>query len=327
MGCLGSKVKDTTQTDETKKRIQTQRENNKTKKKKTETIVQEIKETAPVQTYARFYQSHLGTKLSESDSALRGASFLPNGDLLVADYKNNKLKLFNSAFKFITDVELHSAPWDVCPSFEQAEEAFATVPYKKEVHTVSIETVNSQIRILPVDAFRTEGFCWGITCFDDGLAVSVKVSSTQGPIKEPDYQVHLHRYDGALKRKIIFDTDGVPYFLEPKFLNITYDNLFLLVSDYKQNAVFCINNEDELIFKYTGMNCPNGVTMDEKKNLHITSFFGTERVQKIGANGKYVDGLKYSEDRPLFPHSICYRQRDRIIVLTTDKSLEIYRLV
>jgi hypothetical protein len=251
-----------------------------------------------------------------------------NGDLVVADYKNNRLKLFSSKFEYLSDYELESAPWDVCQAADKADDIFATVPYKKQVHRLTVTMVNNLPRLVHVEEFRTEGFCWGITCFDGGIAVSVKVSIPEKAWpKPPEFQVHVHEYDGTFRRAIIYDPNGTAYFNEPKYLNVTYDDLFLLVSDYKLSTVLCINNEDELIFAYSGMKSPNGIAMDEGKNLHIVSFFGTQRVHKVGANGKYKDGLPHDDDRPLFPHGICYRKKDRIIVLTTEHSLEVYKLV
>lgn len=253
---------------------------------------------------------------------------MKNGDLVAADYKNNKLKLYSAKFEFLHALELETAPWDVCQATDNDEELMATLPYKKEVHRVGVTLVNDKPRLVVVSSFRTEGFCWGITGFDGGVAVSVKVSVPQKAWpKPPEFQVHIHEFDGTFRRAIIYDPNGTAYFSEPKYLNVTYDDIFLLVSDYKANAVACINNEDELIFKYAEMKSPNGIAMDEGKNLHITSFFGSQRVHKVGANGKYKDGLPLDEERPLFPHSICYRKRDRVIVMTTDRSIEVYQLV
>lgn len=328
MGCANSKVADST---ETVPRFQVNNKKIDVKKGKENRIQPKIeKPAAPKATYATFQSSHSAKVNGETACSIRGSTFMPNGVLLVADYKNNKVKLFDSNVEFITDLELSSAPWDVCPSAIDEDDAYVSVPFKKDIHRVSIiyDTFSKRWHMESEVAFRTSGFCWGITCFEGGLAVSVKVSTNPDAWpKEPDYQIHLHDFDGTFKKAIVYNDTGAPYFGEPKYLNVTYDDLFLLVSDYKLNTVFCINNEDELIFAYTGMKCPNGITMDEQKSVHITSFYGKQRVHKVGANGKYVDGLPFSEDSPIFPHSICYRRKDKIIILATDNSLEVYKLV
>ncbi|XP_045160102.2 uncharacterized protein LOC123525266 [Mercenaria mercenaria] len=327
MGCTQSKVVDATAGGQTlqakaKQTKQTQQKNGKT-------TAPEITEPAkPKATYANYQSSHDAKLQQESACSLRGVTFMQNRDLVAADYKNNKLKLYSSKFEFLADIELQSAPWDVCQAADNADDILATVPYKKEVHRLTVNKVNNHIRLVPVSEFRTNGFCWGITCFDSGIAVCVKVSVSEKTWpKPPEFQVHIHEFDGTFRRAIMFDANSTPYFIEPKYLNVTYDDLFLLISDYKQNNVMCMNNEDELIFSYIGMKSPNGIAMDENKNLHIASFFGTQRVHKVGPNGKYIDGLPHDEDRPLFPHGICYRKKDRIIVMTTDQSLEVYKLV
>ncbi|KAH3773589.1 uncharacterized protein LOC127845102 [Dreissena polymorpha] len=282
----------------------------------------------PKSTYANFMSSHNARLQIEKESKIRGATFLSNGFLVATDYHNNSLKLFDSQFKYTSNMEFSSAPWDVCEAKDSANTILATVPYTKQVHRISLVTVGNKTNLEDTGSFRTEGFCWGITCFDGGIAVSVKVATpTNVWPKPPEYQVHVHEYDGTFRRAIVYDPNGSAFFVEPKYLNVTYDDMFLLVSDYKLNTVFCINNEDELIFAYAGMQNPNGIAMDENKDLHVTSFFGAQRVHKVGANGKYKDGLPHDESRPVFPHCVCYRKKDRIIVLTTEQSLEVYKLV
>lgn len=323
MGCAQSSVADVSSSG----RVEPKPKEKKQKNGKS-TKVEVIEPAKPKATYANYQSSHDAKTGTESSSSLRGVTFIGNGDLVLADYHNNKLKLFSSKFEFLADYELPSAPWDVCQAADKADDILATVPYKKEVHRFTVTTVNNQQRLVHVSEFRTEGFCWGITCFDGGIAVCVKVSISEKTWpKPPDFQVHIHEFDGTFRRAIMYDANNAPYFKEPKYLNVTYDDLFLLVSDYKQNAVLCMNNEDELIYSYQGMKSPNGIAMDENKCLHIASFFGTQRVHKVGPNGKYIDGLPHDEQRPLFPHGICYRRKDKIIVMTTDQSIEVYKLV
>lgn len=279
-------------------------------------------------TYACFASSHSAKVQSESTCSLRGVTFLTNGSLVTADYKNNKLKLFSSTFEFQFALELSSAPWDVCETSDKPNDVFVTVPYKRKVYRIFVCKEMNRHTLTSIRSFRTEGFCWGISCFNGGVAVSVKLIATNDASPTiPDFQIHIYELDGTFRRAIIYDQSGAAYFSEPKFLNATHDYLFLLVSDYKQHKVLCLNNEDELIYEYAGMKHPNGIAMDEGKNVHITSFHGSQRIHKVGANGKYKDGLSFDESRPLFPYSICYRCKDRIIVLTTDQSLEAYRLM
>lgn len=325
MGCAQTKVEDRPAA---KQEVSTKPQPVKSSKKGKNAVQEVIEAPKPKATYATYLRSHNAKLETETACALRGVTFIGNGDLVVTDYKNNKIKLFSSTFEFLADYELPSAPWDVCQTADKADDIFVTVPYKKEVHRFMVTTVNKRPRLIHADVFRTAGFCWGVTCFDGGIAVSVKVSvSEKAWPKPPEFQVHVHEYDGTFRRSVVYDTNGAPYFSEPKYLNVTYDDLFLLASDYKLNRVLCINNEDELIFSYEEMKSPNGIAMDEGKNLHIASFFGNQRVHKVGANGKYKDGLPLDEERPLFPHGICYRKKDKIIVLSTEQSLEVYKLV
>ena len=298
------------------------------KNNNSKSVAPEPEAVKPKDTYAVYRSSHDAKLMLEKDCTMRGVTFLSNGALIAADYKNNKLKLFSDKFEFVHGLELESAPWDVCQATNCEDQLLATVPYMKQVYRIGLTKVKGQMRLDIICTFRTEGFCWGVTCFDTGVAVSVKVAIAEDTWpKPPEFQVHIHEFDGTFRRAIIYDPDGLSFFMEAKYLNVTYDDLFLLVSDYKASAVLCINNEDELIYTYKEMQNPNGIAMDEGKNLHITSFFGAQRVHKVGANGKYKDGLPLDEDRPLFPQSICYRKRDKIIVMTTDHSIEVYKLI
>lgn len=275
----------------------------------------------PKPTYAVHSGSYNAKLGNESECWLRGAVFLASGALVVTDYKNNKLKMFDRTFKYVSDLELPSGVWGVCVSTLNIAEVFATVPYKKEVHKVLADPES----LTALDSFRTEGFCWGITCFNGGLAVSVKVPSK--PLVPP-FQVHLVEFDGTLKRSIAFDADGVSLFTEPKFLAATHDGAFLLISDYKKDCLYCLNVEDKVIFTYTGMKSPSGVAVDSNNNIHLVSFFGTERIHKLNTRGEKLNGLPPDEERTLFPHGICYRKKDKLLLVTTDSDkMEAYALV
>ena len=278
------------------------------------------KPPTPKPTYAVHSRSCKAKQPNESECCIRGAAFLESGAVVVAAYKSNKVKMFDRTFNFVSEVELPSGVWDVCASTVTSSEVFATVPYKKEVHRLSTDQT-----LAAIDSFRTEGFCWGITCFQDGLAVTVKVPSK--PLVPP-FQVHLVEFDGTFKKSIAFDTDGISLFTEPKFLSTTLDGAFLLVSDYRKDSLFCLTADGRVIFTYTGMKSPSGVTTDERNNTHVVSFFGTERIHKLSPTGEKLDGLPADENDTLFPHGICYRKKDRLLLVTSEAdNLELFTLV
>lgn len=278
------------------------------------------KPPAPKPTYAVHTGSHKARLANESECWLRGAIFLDSGALVVADYKNNKLKMFDGTFQFVSELELPSGVWDVCSSTVSRTEVFATVPYKKEVHRISTDQ-----SLTALDSFRTEGFCWGITSYDQGLAVSVKLPSK--PLVPP-FQVHLLDFDGTFKKSVAFDCDGMTLFVEPKFLAATHDGNYLLVSDYRKDCLYCLNGEERVIFTYTGMKSPSGVTTDDRNNIHLVSFYGTQRIHKLNTKGEKLDGLPPDEEKTLFPHGICYRKKDKLLLVTTDSdTMEAYVLV
>ena len=336
MGCSSSKdvISENKTTKENRRRssdkiLETdkQKNNNHKKAKKVEfDLYSEPKFVAPAEppkpkpTYAEHTGSYKARLSGESECWIRGAVFLSSGAVVVADYKNNKVKMFDRTFKFVSDLELPSGVWDVCISTLSPAEVFATVPYKKEVHRVSTDQ-----SLTALDSFRLEGFCWGITCFNGGLAVSVKLPSK--PLTPP-FQVHLLEFDGTFKKSIAFDPDGAMLFVEPKFLSATHDGAFLFVSDYRKDCLYCLNVEDKVIFTYTGMKSPSGVTVDDRNNIHIVSFFGHERIHKLNSRGEKLVGLPQDEEKTLFPHGICYRKKDRLLLITTDSdTMEAYVLV
>ena len=278
------------------------------------------KPPSPKPTYAVHTGGCKAVQTNESVCCIRGVTFLNSGAVVVAAYKNNKLKLFDRTFNFVSEVELSSGVWDVCVSIENSSEVFATVPYKKEVHRVSTDP-----SLTALDSFRTDGFCWGITCYDGGLAVSVKVPSK--PLVPP-FQVHLVEFDGTFKKSIAFDTDGMTLFTEPKFLTATNDGAFLLVSDYRKDSLLCLTTEGRVIFTYMGMKSPSGVTVDDRNNIHLVSFYGTERIHKLNLKGEKIDGLPPDDEQTLFPHGISYRKKDRLLLVTTEEdNMELYSLV
>ena len=119
-------------------------------------------------------------------------------------------------------------------------------------------------------AFEITGTCYGIACFNDGIALSVEIVTNFQSGSE--WQVQLYDFRGLLRSQIFSDTDGDAYFGKPLCLcsNDGEDKLF--VSDEQKNAIFIFDVNCELIAEVKDpaiLVRPRGLTCDEFENIYV----------------------------------------------------------
>ncbi|KAK3579353.1 hypothetical protein CHS0354_029647 [Potamilus streckersoni] len=135
----------------------------------------------------------------EKECDITAGAFLPDGRLVLLDFRNGNSKLFDSSFNFVTSLQFRSSPLDIC--LANVNQVAITFYDKQMVRIISVNESALQM----VSFFNTEGRCYGITCFEEELYVAVK--------KANQLEVHVFNVAGNRRRKIrtTFDTLFYPY--------------------------------------------------------------------------------------------------------------------
>ncbi|KAK3585288.1 hypothetical protein CHS0354_040235 [Potamilus streckersoni] len=184
--------------------------------------------------------------------------FLHNGELLVVDNENMRVKLFSADCHFMGDLAMSAKPWGIAVSSNDTDQLGAvTLP---EACTVSIlETVpNLKLR----SEFHTPGACYGIgflsgerlvvSCENNNKAALHIFSSNGDEIRLIDNDEHL---SGLL-------------FSKPRYLSVTKNNT-IYISDGRRYQISHTNLEGKQDSQFTDSKLisPAGIALDHNENI------------------------------------------------------------
>jgi hypothetical protein len=136
------------------------------------------------------------------------------------------------------------------------------------------------------EAFSTPlGACFGITPFNNGLALSIQTSAA---FLNSKWQVHFVDIKGNILRRIQNNPDGQPYFEEPLNLASNKDKNVLFVSDKGKNAVFAFNVMGQLVYYYHGIlvRSPLGIATDKFENVYVSCGKKVVQIKKGGERAR-----------------------------------------
>ena len=235
----------------------------------------------------------------EKSCHITSAAFLPNGDIIVADSFNNRLKLFDGFFRYITHLDFRTPPQHVSCSHH---------------YNLAYVTFSEKIQQLHVDkgilkrsgSVKINGVCKGI-CVNryDGKALSVYRSETEG-------QVALLTPGGNIQQEITEDEDGSKIFMNPEYITITR-NLKIVVSDKGAGAVIGLHSDGEVLFRYKGARQPAGVCCDEQGYIYVAC---PVSIHQLNEEGALVKLFLSKAEIGFSPLSLSYSYRDNMILVT-----------
>lgn len=246
----------------------------------------------------------------EKECNISGATFLPNGDVLLVDQGNKKLKLFDRrGFKFKTSVEWPTPPKDVC-GVPNSPYVYVTFPNSCRVRQIRVDENNLQRTstiqtVSTCNAIDSNGF--------GGLAVAINTVGNQ-------WQIHLMNGKGKIQKKI----HGESLFLNPDHIAVTKE-LNLVVSDKGNNTVFHITPDGHVIFAYKELKSPLGVFVDKKGYIYVA---GPERIHQLNERGERAQYLLSKAETGFTPVTMAYREKDELVLVAgmSDK-VKLYSLL
>ncbi|XP_052760957.1 uncharacterized protein LOC128203712 isoform X1 [Mya arenaria] len=245
---------------------------------------------------------------------IRGAEFLPTGNLLLVDSVNHKLKLLSSTFQYLAHFVFNGCPHDLClhSSNRDGSDVYVTVPSDRCVHEFYVE----DRFIMPGRKFFTDGWCYGIAAYKQGLVVSVGT------------KVEFIDTDGTVLKVLQYSTSGMSLFGSPFNIAVTGAQN-IIIADSIKNFVTCITPDGNEIFRYKAIGIPHYVMVDGDDNLYIC---GNEKgaidvLHQVTVRGEKVKSLLSWRHVGFTPHSIAYREKDQLLVVCGENDrIKTFRL-
>jgi hypothetical protein len=196
--------------------------------------------------------------------SIHASVVLKNGCIVLADLKNNNLKLFDPIDRTcISVLLLEKGPRDICASNKNDTDLYAIESGIKGIHLVNTSDFSIS-KTLPA-----QGECFGVVCWKQGIAVTtISHKSYCG-----QYELHLLDYHGRTIRKFIAGKLKNLEFNLPWYLNSYMDGQQILISDFGSNAVTSVDVSGSVNFVYKdpGLIRPVSMATDAESNIFVVS--------------------------------------------------------
>lgn len=248
--------------------------------------------------------SQINVTLPEDDSTLHisGCAFLPDGQVVLCDHTNKKVKLFSSSFKIYDTLDLPTAPWDI--SVIEISKAIITLPDKNRLQYVHFVPALEPGRVIQLDTQ-----CSGVEVHDQEMYMMLGS-------KNGETEVRVLALDGTFKRKIGTTQNGSSMFKSSSHLAVSVVSGKVYVSERATSTVICLMPDDSVVYKYCdrSLTKPRGICVDSADNL-IVCGNSSNNVHIVTADGLKNKVLLTSRDGIKSPHCVAYRHSDNTLIV------------
>ena len=251
-------------------------------------------------------QSHreVNAKLDDDkrDPWITGCAVMPNGNIVICDRNNGRLKLFDNSWVYQESLII---PGIWCVSVVDPNTVIVTAPYQRKLQYVLVLPQLQMGRAIQLD---TE--CWGVCVYRDDIYVTCKTLNRS--------EIRVLGLDGTLKRRIPTDKNSSPYniTLSPSGDKIFFTDCYTLT---------CITVDGRIVYQYRDDNLkdPIGMYCDSEENLYVCDYESND-IKAITADGKSCGTLLTSRDGLVDPQCIAYRGSDKELIIGCD--LLVYKI-
>ena len=238
---------------------------------------------------------------------ITGVEFLSNGQLVLCDYRNERMKLLSSDFRMLDSLKVQPPPRDV--SAVNTTTVLITLPPSRQLQYIHVMS-----KFQPSSEIQLDKECWGIDVVGDEIFTSCHNSPGQG-------EILVLNMEGTLKRRLGV-SDGNSYmFRRPYYLTVNPDTGYIYVSDWDTNKVTCLSSAGDIVYRYDDqeLDGPRGIYVDHFGTV-IVCGRSSHNVHVITASGKKHRVLLQSSDGLWLPYSLAYRESDATLVIGSFSS-------
>ena len=241
---------------------------------------------------------------------ISGCEFLENGNLLLADNHNKKIKMFDKKYKCISALHLSSLPWDLAVLDKQM--AVVSIPDKKQLQFFETNT-----KLVLRHSVNLEKNCWGVAKSNDLLVVSCWSRDKS--------EILLLDTDGVLKRTITA-VDRTPFNI-PWYLSVFGD--VIRVSDWGSNDVTFMTLTGKMLNQYSdnALKGAMGVCSDPEGNVYVCGR-DTNTIHQVSSDGRKVQAILSERDGIDKPLCVCHCPLDNRFVVTSwmSDTVQVFKL-
>ena len=233
---------------------------------------------------------------------ITGCTVTTNGDAILCDTLNNKIKLLNSSGVLTRNVELSSRPWDV--SVLDQTSIIVTLPDKDQLQVVQVYPQLNRGRVIKLNET-----CWGVAVGKGELYVTCGDGFRDG-------EITVLGLDGKVKRRLGVNQYGSCLFMTPDYITVNSSGEKIFVSDSNACTVTCMSVDGRVIYTYKddSMRGTEGLLCDSEDNILVCGMW-SNNVKVLTADGKRHCSLLTASDGLKEPWSIAYRDSDNTLLV------------
>ncbi|XP_052260520.1 uncharacterized protein LOC127864683 isoform X2 [Dreissena polymorpha] len=220
---------------------------------------------------------------------------LPDGQVLVADWQNDKVKLLNQQYQVVSHWGVNAIPWDMCV-ITPSEAAVALGDHGVQFITVT------QSKLVPGRRLQLQHDCRGIV-HDQGDLFICSITA-----------LYKYSLSGTLVCRLYEDTSASDTVYRCA-VSPTGDRLY--ITSLKQPKLLTLARDGTLLATYTDP------ALYGSSGLHVTPAgqvlvcgWGSDTVLQVGCEGESkLATLATQEDGVWYPESVCYSSTTSSIIV------------
>jgi DNA-binding beta-propeller fold protein YncE len=241
---------------------------------------------------------------------------LTNGDILLLQLYDTKLKMMDSLGNMISECTLYGNPWSVGVYNDSL--AVVTFTDRKQLQLINV----SKSGLIAGKLINTRHRCLAV-CFARNL---IAATCWEGC-------VHLLNISGQEVAVIDKNTAGQRLFTNPEFIAADKLGTTLYVTDYKRHSVTGlkllpnkIDNKPAFVFTHRDLKGPKGVTVDKEGVLYVSGM-DNRNIFRISSTGELIQIYRRREDTEYYEAIAVSSTGDKLFVSAyEDNTICVLRL-
>ncbi|XP_060608462.1 uncharacterized protein LOC132760492 [Ruditapes philippinarum] len=240
---------------------------------------------------------------------IKSACCMEDDTIILADYNNMKLKRLHSYNYTVTDYcDLPGNPWHVC--MINNTQVAVTVPYKQEVHFISLER-----NMKTTNKINTDFPCYGLAYANNNLYISDRSTS-----------VYMYTLSGRKLNQFSKDQSGHKLFSYMYSLAVSKDANRIYVAD-SNNGLIVLDNNGLVITTFNdgqlkGAKC---CYLTEAGSL-LVSGYDSNNVLQFTCDGELIGEVTKAGSEKMGIISVCCNQQMTKMCISryTDDNIEVF---
>ena len=241
------------------------------------------------------------------DSCFTGCAYATHEELIMADWNNGAIKMFNKYGILMDKMAFGNCPWDVTQS--DIGQVAVTVPKDKSVYLIDCHE-----QLKKSSSFSVNCECFGITKISDKYVITCDPWSNSPSVRSftlAGQPLNVYQYNDA----------GQLLFKCPLHVCTDYFEKVIYVSDSSADAVYAITLKGETKFVYESFDLryPTGVKTDRFNRLYICGR-ESSNIHKVSEKGDFLEFFCRQTDGVGKPTAICFNPDGGSIMFTDLQS-------